>query len=249
MNIKYLLFDYGGTIDTNGIHWGRLIWYYYKKNAIDITEHDFYDSYVYAERTLDSVKMIDPTDTFKRTLSKKIGLQLDWLNDHGKVCMSTFVKNHIKDKLVSSLYRFAYRTVSSNANVLDILKQNGYRLALVSNFYGNLHSVLKEMRLEDLFEVVVESKEVNIRKPDPGIYSFAAERLGVKDAEEVLVVGDSYTNDIVPANSLGYNTAWVRDQRTAAIVSIFEKKYSLSELQLPTVTISKLFQLISYLQD
>lgn len=247
MNIKYLLFDYGGTIDTNGIHWGRLIWYFYRRNAINVSENDFYDAYVYTERTLDSIRLIQPTDSFKRTLSTKISLQLDWLNEHEKVKLPISVKTSVRKKLVECLYNFTRRTVSSNANVLTILKQNGYHIGLVSNFYGNLHTVLSEMGLGGMFEVIVESTEANVRKPDPYIYSLAAERMKIKKAEDVMVIGDSYKNDIIPATSLGFNTAWIRDPRTTAIVSVFDKKYSPVELKVPTLTINKLSQIIHYL--
>jgi putative hydrolase of the HAD superfamily len=40
-SIKGIIFDYGGTIDTNGIHWGEFIWEQYREAGVDIT-HDIY---------------------------------------------------------------------------------------------------------------------------------------------------------------------------------------------------------------
>ena len=47
-----LLFDFGGTLDTAGCHWGKFLWYAYKRNGIPVTEEQFREAYVHAERTL-----------------------------------------------------------------------------------------------------------------------------------------------------------------------------------------------------
>ena len=44
--IKGIIFDYGGTIDTNGIHWGEFIWEQYQKVGIDITRDIYREAYV-----------------------------------------------------------------------------------------------------------------------------------------------------------------------------------------------------------
>jgi putative hydrolase of the HAD superfamily len=69
----------------------------------------------------------------------------------------------------------------------------------------NLDTVLQEFHLDNIFDVVVESAAVGIRKPDPAIYKLALERLRCeKDA--VTVIGDSMKNDIQPAKELGLYT-------------------------------------------
>ena len=50
---------------------------------------------------------------------------------------------------------------------------------------------------------------VGVRKPDPKIFSLGVEALGLSP-EEVLVVGDSYKKDIVPAESIGCKVAWLK---------------------------------------
>ncbi len=41
--------------------------------------------------------------------------------------------------------------------------------------------------VDELFDVVVDSAEVGVRKPDPAIYALTAERLGVAGTEIVLL--------------------------------------------------------------
>ena len=81
-------------------------------------------------------------------------------------------------------------------------------MVLVSNFYGNIESVLRAYNLLHYFPTIIESAVVGVRKPDPAIFALGVEALGLKP-EEVLVVGDSLSKDIAPATSLGCATAWI----------------------------------------
>ena len=40
-NIKGIIFDYGGTIDTNGKHWAEVLWSRYKELNIPVSKEDF----------------------------------------------------------------------------------------------------------------------------------------------------------------------------------------------------------------
>ena len=82
-------------------------------------------------------------------------------------------------------------------------------MVLVSNFYGNVESVLTDFDVRRYFRTIVESAVVGVRKPDPKIFALGVEALGMQP-EEVLVVGDSYRKDIVPAESLGCKVLWLK---------------------------------------
>ena len=51
--IHGLLFDFGGTIDTNGQHWGKMLWQMYQKIGVSVCEDDFRKAYIYGERMLE----------------------------------------------------------------------------------------------------------------------------------------------------------------------------------------------------
>ena len=65
--------------------------------------------------------------------------------------------------------------------------------------------MLGEFGFDGLFQTVIESAVVGIRKPDPRIFLLGVEALGLK-AEEVSVVGDSLEKDIIPAHKAGCRT-------------------------------------------
>jgi len=52
---------------------------------------------------------------------------------------------------------------------------------------------------------------VGVRKPDPRIFLLGADALGLTPGE-VMVVGDSYEKDIIPAREVGCRTAWLRGE-------------------------------------
>ena len=49
-NIKGIIFDYGATIDSNGIHWAEIIRNGYLKAGVNIADDVFREIYVYADR-------------------------------------------------------------------------------------------------------------------------------------------------------------------------------------------------------
>jgi putative hydrolase of the HAD superfamily len=94
--------------------------------------------------------------------------------------------------------------------VLLQLKQQ-YPMVLVSNFYGNIATVLKEFKLDGIFDTIIESAVVGVRKPDPQIFTLGVEALGMRP-DEVVVVGDSMDKDIIPASKAGCHTVWFKGE-------------------------------------
>ena len=201
---KGYIFDYGGTLDTHGCHWGRVIWQAYQHGGVPVSETDFREAYVHAERTLGKNPIIQPDFTFRQTLETKLRLQLEFLQGRvGSSCVMTHLPT-----LTADLYEQTVGETAISRNVLLQLKDR-YPLVLVSNFYGNINTILEDFRLDTYFRHVVESSVVGIRKPDPRIFMLGVEALQL-EAEEVLVVGDSFSKDILPAHSMGCQTVWIR---------------------------------------
>ena len=84
-----------------------------------------------------------------------------------------------------------------------------YPLVLVSNFYGNISRVLEDFVIGRYFKAVIESAVVGIRKPDPRIFLKGVEALGLRP-DEVLVIGDSFRKDIIPAREAGCRALWLK---------------------------------------
>lgn len=151
--------------------------------------------------------VIATNDTFREVLQKKLAIELDYGVTHGFLSDNTDTRNRI-----ALIAEKCYATARDHIDgIRPLLKKlhNDYRLALVSNFYGNLSAVLDDFDLKNCFDTVIESACVGIRKPSPAIFSLALDTLQLSPAEAI-VVGDSYKNDIAPALSLGITPVWLK---------------------------------------
>ena len=202
------IFDYGGTLDTAGCHWGKVLWHAYQKVGIAVTEQQFREAYVHAERTLGANPIIQPTFTFRKTLEVKLRIELEYLMTSGYWDVGEQEYKSCHGRLLDEVYGGVCREVAHSREVLEQLHSR-YPMVLVSNFYGNVESVLTDFDVRKYFGTIVESAVVGVRKPDPKIFALGVDALGLK-ADEVLVIGDSYRKDIVPAESLGCKVLWLK---------------------------------------
>lgn len=250
LDIKGIIFDYGGTLDTRGDHWSEVLWQGYEHFGIGVADDEevepgvsihkqaFRDAYVYGERALAVNPIVTPDFHFEDILREKLILELNFLA--GKELLETGkddsekqakLGNPGKDSDASSESLFlslsdseiqqiavdmaryinakTLALLKENKLVLEHLKQKGYPMVLVSNFYGNINQVLKDAGIEGYFEDVIESAVVGVRKPNPAIFALGVCALDLP-ASQVLVVGDTYGKDIVPAHKLGCHTLWIK---------------------------------------
>jgi epoxide hydrolase-like predicted phosphatase len=94
------------------------------------------------------------------------------------------------------------------------LRTTGYRTALVTNNVREAGDSWRAlMPLDELFDVVVDSCEVGMRKPDPRIYELTLDRLGVEPARAVFL--DDHPGNVAGAQRAGLAAVLVRDPQTA----------------------------------
>jgi HAD superfamily hydrolase (TIGR01509 family) len=202
MKFKAIVFDFGGTLDTDGIHWGEKFWEAYLAFNMKIPKNDFREAFVWASRNI--AGLIKPDFLLLENLAMQLTLQKQFLNNKYP---AAFGKSDIVDELSSYCYKEVVKNIKISEPILKELKQD-FQLGLVSNYFGNMTGVLEELSLLKYFDSVIDSTIVEIRKPDPRIFEFALTELNVEPAASI-VVGDSYKNDIAPAKMLGCSTIWI----------------------------------------
>ncbi|MBK1440054.1 HAD family hydrolase [Parapedobacter sp. ISTM3] len=232
--IKGLLFDYGGTLDTNGRHWAAVIWEAYQTHHVGIDRRLFSKAYVYGERMLAINPIIKPEHTFLDVISLKLEQQFDYLEANGAVVE----RGRIPD-IALMCEDIARNTVHLAELILNKLR-GSYRMVIVSNFYGNLKTVLADFGILHFFDNVVESAVVGVRKPDAQIYRLGVDALGYAPTE-CLAIGDSYEKDMIPAKRAGCRTVWLN-------VEGWEES-GLDEYQIVDAEINDLAKLLSALDQ
>ena len=247
LDIKGIIFDYGGTLDTRGDHWSEVLWQGYEhfgigvaadeevEPGVSIHKQAFRDAYVYGERALAVNPIVTPDFHFEDILREKLILELNFLagkelletgkddaekqaklrNDSDASSESLLLSlsdSEIHQIAVDMAHYISAKTLDlllENKQVLEHLKQEGYPMVLVSNFYGNINQVLKDAGIDGYFKEVIESAVVGVRKPNPAIFALGVCALDLP-ASQVLVVGDTYGKDIMPAHKLGCHTLWIK---------------------------------------
>lgn len=129
---------------------------------------------------------------FNRYLLEAIGIKGD-LDDLARAVTARFQDVEL-----------VYDCPEAGCQTLAELRARGYTLGLVSNRdnVARFHELLDQMALRSQFDLTLASGEVGIRKPAPGIFYAALERLGAQ-ADESIYVGDNYWADVVGAERAG----------------------------------------------
>lgn len=99
-----------------------------------------------------------------------------------------------------------------NAELLNYIKaiHGRYKTVILSNANrGVVESRIGDDCVKQCFDKLVISAEIGMIKPDPDIYSYAAEQLGVEPDECVFV--DDKAMFLEPARELGMHTVHYRD--------------------------------------
>lgn len=209
-DIQGVIFDYGGTIDTNSRHWAEVLWEKYRELQVPVDKPVFREAYVHGERTLARQPLVKPEDNFYDVLRIKTRVQMDWLVENGILPREKAVAENYASRIADACYAYVLEVLKRTRPVVKTLSEH-YKLVLVSNFYGNIQAVLKDFGLDGFFSRIVESSVVGVRKPDPAIYRLGVKAMGLP-AGQVLVVGDSFSKDVVPAKKVGCKVAWLKGE-------------------------------------
>ncbi len=83
-----------------------------------------------------------------------------------------------------------------------ILKESGYKLAILSNATSELRGKLKTLGVDTLVDEVVVSGEIGFQKPHKEAFHIVFERLGVRPEEVVFI--DDAQKSLETAGEIGY---------------------------------------------
>jgi putative hydrolase of the HAD superfamily len=200
VTVKALLFDFGGTLDADGVAWkerfSKLIAQESQKPGPEF-DRAFYDA---DDALVGAVPQeLGLTETVSR-LSARVAQGLG----------RPEIAPRVADRFLADAHGFLARSASLFGRLAG-----RYRLGIVSNFYGNLESVCRETGLSPHLSAVIDSAVVGAEKPDPRIFVTALEALGAA-AHETIFVGDSLARDMTGARGIGMPHIWLSPGETKA---------------------------------
>ncbi|HIY48757.1 MAG TPA: HAD family hydrolase [Candidatus Barnesiella excrementavium] len=227
-DIKGILFNFSGTIDTEGCEWFDLIWRKYRETGIPVSKSDYLHAHEYAEAQIAEKGLIEPHFNSYQTLYTKLSLQIRYLTDKGLLSDNSCTHKY-PQQLATLCYNRAIMHVKQNEQTLEKLGAR-YRLGIVAQSYGNMPAVLVDYGLSPYFTDVIESSEVNLNKPDQELFRLSVDALHLAP-EETLCVSNSLNNDLRPAQGIGCPTVWLNRRPVSSTRQISHYRISsLNEL-------------------
>jgi epoxide hydrolase-like predicted phosphatase len=101
------------------------------------------------------------------------------------------------------------------------IRARGIRTALITNNVAEFGNGWRKMiPVDELFEVIIDSSAVGVRKPDPRIFQMALDRLGVTAQDSVFV--DDHPGNIRAAEKLGITGVLVGPDRPRSLADLDE---------------------------
>ena len=99
------------------------------------------------------------------------------------------------------------------------LRAKEIHTALVTNNVKEFRQAWRSLlAVDELFDVVVDSSEIGIRKPDPRIFQLALEQLGIAPGEAIFL--DDYASNIEAAEALGIPGILVEADPSSALAAL-----------------------------
>jgi HAD superfamily hydrolase (TIGR01509 family) len=190
----YLLLDAGGTflfIDQDYLSW-LAAQHGFQVEAKRFYEEHFrlvhwFDTYVSTQRRF-LPRLSEP---YSQILFRLTGLSEKAATQAAQLAQARHERRN--------LWEF---TFPWTVETLDQLKDEGYRMSIISNADGRVEQQLHNLEMRGYFERVYDSNVVGVEKPEPGIYELALNDLGLRP-EEAVFVGDMFYIDTWGANRVG----------------------------------------------
>jgi len=196
--LRAILFDMGGTLDGDGLHWLDRFERLYADAGVLLPHATLRAAFDDAERRAAVDETIAASD-LEGMVDRHVGWQLRHLS---------LDDPRLHRALVVGFVKPIRDTARANARLLAGLKARGLHLGVVSNGCGNVDRLCEELGYSSSLSIVIDSRRVGLYKPDPAIYLDASARLGLAPSS-IMMVGDSFDRDVRPAKAVGMQTAWL----------------------------------------
>lgn len=190
-------FDLDGTLTTYGDDFRELF-----DRAVPGDQPDgVYDLYV--KEILDNLEQMEEKPYLEafRTVSEEFDLDFD------------------PEEVAEKYVRIEVESTRAHGEVKELLRKlsKNHRVGILTNGDGRVQRLkIEENGLDELTDEIIVSNNFGARKPDKEIFEEAKRRL---PAESYVFVGDTYDEDIEPAERAGFRTVYINGEKEADVVA------------------------------
>ena len=197
-HLETLLFDFGGTLDAPGVHWLTRFHQLYPQIGLEVGPEQIKEAFYWADAQLLAHPEIT-TLQFLPLMLEHAAFQLRYLG---------LPVHPYQQQLAAGFCEAARRSLHISVGVLTALRQR-FTLGVISNFYGNVATLCQECGLAALCDIIIDSAQVGVSKPEQRIFTLALEQLGCAP-HRAAYIGDSFERDVLGARAAGLRTIWLR---------------------------------------
>jgi HAD superfamily hydrolase (TIGR01509 family) len=212
--MRAIFFDFGGTLDFPR-HWLDRFVTHYQAAGLEIDRTELDRAFSLATQEAYGCSAVLRNYSLSQLVGFLVELQFKYLAGHSAAAVHdllahgsaegiTNARTQIRDAFVAE----SMVGLGASRPLLASLARN-VKIAVVSNFYGNLDRVIAEADLARAVTATADSGLLGFYKPDPRIFTASLAQLEVQPHHAVMV-GDSISKDCAPAHALGMTTVWLR---------------------------------------
>ena len=216
-DIRALIFDFGGTLDGNGIHWLERTYRFIRERCPEVTREAFDE----ADRaTVTEFALGDSSHAWSYqdgsmlpvgAVASEHAARCNLRETADAIASGIYKRLGLSDQLKAEYVDWfcsgVAKNLAENRRWLKTL-HGTYQLAVISNNFGNTRGWCDDYGLSPLLGAIIDSTVLGIAKPDVRIFAAALSELNVAP-NQAIYVGDSYAADMVGGKNAGLWTAWL----------------------------------------
>lgn len=94
-------------------------------------------------------------------------------------------------------------------DVLQYLREKDYKMYITSNGFSDMERIrLKDAGMEQYFDGIFISEEIDQRKPGKSYFDYVCHRIPYSNHSQILLIGDAPTTDVLSGLNAGIDTCW-----------------------------------------
>jgi len=127
----------------------------------------------------------------------------------------------IRAKMREALRGIKFDRVSlpGAVELLGFLREHGFVLVIISNNDGKTEEKCEEVGIREYFDVIADSTNLGLIKPDSRIFHFVLEKLNLSQ-HEAIHIGDLYGSDVMGGLNAGLDVIWLNSRGIEKLNSI-----------------------------
>ena len=204
---KAVLFDFGDTLVSTKPSYFDRIAISFRECGYPISNHELEIAYINTDYEIHkryikkgSITPQQYEEWFFPILCKNLSIEADLVVIRGKIIATL------------NMIGFKRFVLPGGFELLDVLKKRGFSLGIISNNDGRTEAKCEEVSIRSYFNIIADSTNLGISKPDSRIFHLVLEKLGIPVAESIYI-GDLYGSDVLGGINAGLKVIWFNERR------------------------------------